>query len=490
MRITNKMMANNMMSSINRNKNLLNTLDEQYSTGKKIQRPSEDPIVAVRALKLRTNLSELNQYYEKNIPDARSWMDVTEEALKNMNEVMTKINSSCVQGATDSLTASDRSSIVETLNEMKKQIYQEGNANYAGRYVFTGYKTDSSLSFEKDTAVNYTITENFTGDNLDSITKVSYGVGGGPETTVPTTINTHRLRLSYENLDASNPNGIPNTDITYIDKDGHPQTILAANIVTASLSNTTIDPYNPDNTLPGKINYIPETGELILSDNVYKSMQGAKNITLSYGKSNFETGDLKPENYFDCKDNTNNITYKVSDQQIQYEINFNQSLTINTQAKNAFDHGIGRDIDEILYSVKDVEAVEGKIAEVKKNLEDKSLSQTDIDKLNTTLTNLQTEFKLKTDIMQDKFNKGILGSTNAQDKLNTAVADLGTRSKRLDLTEDRLSSQQASFEELMSNNEDADVAETYIKLSSAEVIYNASLNAAGKIVKASLLDFL
>jgi flagellar hook-associated protein 3 FlgL len=125
------MMTNNMMSNINKNKNLLSKLDEQYSTGKKIQRPSEDPIIAVRALKLRTNLSELNQYYEKNIPDARSWMSVTEEAMKNMNEILTKINSSCVQGATDSLTASDRSSIVETLEEMKKQIYQEGNANYA-----------------------------------------------------------------------------------------------------------------------------------------------------------------------------------------------------------------------------------------------------------------------------------------------------------------------------------------------------------------------
>jgi len=61
MRITNKMMTNNMMSNINKNKNLLSKLDEQYSTGKKIQRPPEDPIIAVRALKLRTNLSELNQ---------------------------------------------------------------------------------------------------------------------------------------------------------------------------------------------------------------------------------------------------------------------------------------------------------------------------------------------------------------------------------------------------------------------------------------------
>ena len=67
MRITNKMMTNNALYNINNNKNLLSNLEQQYSSGKKITKPSDDPIVAVRALKFRTNLAELNQYYEKNI---------------------------------------------------------------------------------------------------------------------------------------------------------------------------------------------------------------------------------------------------------------------------------------------------------------------------------------------------------------------------------------------------------------------------------------
>ena len=52
MRITNKMMTNNALYNINNNKNLLSTLENQYSTGKKIQKPSDDQIIAVRALKL------------------------------------------------------------------------------------------------------------------------------------------------------------------------------------------------------------------------------------------------------------------------------------------------------------------------------------------------------------------------------------------------------------------------------------------------------
>ena len=101
MRITNKMMTNNVLHNINNNKNLLSTLENQYSTGKKIQKPSDDPIIAVRALKLRTNLSEITQYTEKNIPDALSWMDTTESSLEVVNDILRQMNTYCNQGAND-----------------------------------------------------------------------------------------------------------------------------------------------------------------------------------------------------------------------------------------------------------------------------------------------------------------------------------------------------------------------------------------------------
>ena len=77
-----------------------------------------------------------------------------------------------------------------------------------------------------------------------------------------------------------------------------------------------------------------------------------------------------------------------------------------------------------------------------------------------------------------------LGSTNV------AVADLGGRYNRLQLTESRLSTQQVDFEDLLSQNEDADLVDIIIKYSSAETVYNSSLSAASKLVQTSLLDFL
>ena len=53
MRITNQMMINNTMSNVQINKYQLNDLDTQLSTQKKINRPSDDPVIAIRALRLR-----------------------------------------------------------------------------------------------------------------------------------------------------------------------------------------------------------------------------------------------------------------------------------------------------------------------------------------------------------------------------------------------------------------------------------------------------
>jgi flagellar hook-associated protein 3 FlgL len=103
---------------------------------------------------------------------------------------------------------------------------------------------------------------------------------------------------------------------------------------------------------------------------------------------------------------------------------------------------------------------------------------------------LDTELELKKENMQQAFARGMTMSSSEQNRVNIAVADLGSRYVRLELTEERLSSQKVDFEDLLSNNEDADITETIIKYSSAEAIYNASLSAASKIVQNTLLDYL
>ena len=147
MRITNQMMTTNMLNNIMSNKTDMNKKFNQYATGKKIQTPSEDPVVAIRSLKYRANLTELTQYKDKNVKDAYSWMDVTESALNLMNSLLTDVYGYANQGANDTYETIDRDSIVNQLEEYKEELYGMLNADNAGRYVFAGYRTDTSVCY-------------------------------------------------------------------------------------------------------------------------------------------------------------------------------------------------------------------------------------------------------------------------------------------------------------------------------------------------------
>jgi len=229
---------------------------------------------------------------------------------------------------------------------------------------------------------------------------------------------------------------------------------------------------------------------------MYETLRTATDIKAEYVKDEFDINDLRPEHYFDCTvtdtvdPGKEPITYTKQDQPIQYEVNFNQKLTINTQGSEAFTTGICRMIDEIINAVNDVKAVEDSMAEVDKMLEDTSISDDQRAKLEEIKEQLKSEFTLKTAVMTEAFQRGITTTEKEQEILNVATADLGGRYKRLQLTESRLSDQQVDFEDLLSQNEDADLVDTIIKYSAAETVYNSSLSAASKLVQTSLLDFL
>ena len=84
-------------------------------------------------------------------------MKVTETALANMKTILTDIRTQCTYGASDQITADDRKTILTQLEKLRDQVYAEGNADYAGRTVFTGYRTNQKLTFMTDDNTHLTI---------------------------------------------------------------------------------------------------------------------------------------------------------------------------------------------------------------------------------------------------------------------------------------------------------------------------------------------
>ena len=144
MRITNNMLINNMLNNLNNNLNRMNKYQNQLATGKKISLPSDDPIVASRALKLRTDVAEIQQY-KRNVDDATSWMEITEKTLGQIGDVMHRVRELAVQSGNETNTPDDLDKIRQEMEQLRIQMIHLANATYAGRYIFSGYKTDKPL---------------------------------------------------------------------------------------------------------------------------------------------------------------------------------------------------------------------------------------------------------------------------------------------------------------------------------------------------------
>lgn len=147
MRITNNMLINNMLSNLNTNLDRMSRYQTQLATGKKITFPSDDPIVASRSLKLRTDVAEIKQY-QRNVEDAVSWMEITETTLAQMGDVIQRVRELTVQGANGTTTTEDLEKAMKEVEQLKIQMTHMANTTYAGRYIFSGFKTDKPLMDE------------------------------------------------------------------------------------------------------------------------------------------------------------------------------------------------------------------------------------------------------------------------------------------------------------------------------------------------------
>jgi len=529
MRITTKVIMNNSLSNINTNKRLQDKLNNQMATEKKVNRPSDDPVVAIRALRLRTNVSQVTQFYERNAPDAESWMSVTEDALSTVTEVITDMIEQCEKGANENLTSTDRETLLDALRELRDEVYSTGNADYAGRSVFTGYRTETTLKFTKDETKKYSITEQIDNSVIDEITHTDsdflLGINDSNyNNATNTAINEtqvvqnsiHRIRLAYSDVDGAgdyaagelptltvyNPATGSFEGVTGTDADGN-ETTVTTRVV--SLSD------NPYMTITDdEILVVEETGEMLLGENVYRTLMALEDdpttpeleneIRVTYQKSEWLQNDLKPEHYFACTDKTdpakivqynqNYLSWNISKQAIEYDVGLNQTIQVNITADQVFQHDIGRDVDDLIKVMEEVTEMEDVIDGLKDMINSGKYSETELVTINNQLDAAEKALTLKKEVAQKAFESGITKMQGHLDTVNYATTLCGTRGKKLELITNRLMSQKTNFETLQSDNENVEITDVAIQLSSAELTYEAALMATSKIISNSLMNYI
>ncbi len=503
MRITNNMITNNTKSNINGNKINVDKYNTQMTTQKKISKASENPVIAIRALRLGTSLTHINQYVDNNIPDAEAWLDVTFTALDNMYKLVSDIRTQCVNGSTDTLKEDDRETILKSLQSLSEQVYTEGNSDYSGRTIFTGYRTSSNLTFDtNEEETTYQIDQSFSYSDLE---EKRYYTG---DVEVPATLdnncstqveeNTYdRLRLGYDSVGK-----VDSFSYSYFDENNKKQVETKEILIFDTEADWEADQMTTPDGLkkvdPDQVVFIKETGEFIFGETVAKTIQSKRaTIDVTYTKTGFEAGELRPEYYYNCTDKSdpynedNWVTYTKEDQQIQYTIAASTTLTVNTQASDVFNSDIQRDTKEMINIVQKAINADAKVTEIKKMMcQVKYSGEEDQKKLKTYLDAAQKELDYANDNLQKTYEQYITNFDNYMESINTAITNVGSMQNRLKMTKNRVENQQMTIKELKASNEDREISDIMIDYTAAYNAYQGSLSAAAKIGDQTLLNYL
>lgn len=141
MRISTSQMLNAMQWAMERNYERYHLAQQTVVTGKRIQRPSDDPFGASLGITLHRQVQESEQY-KRNLTTAKNFLFLTDVALENLNDLMRQVKSLAVQAATDTQTPEGRSAIAQQIKQIMTEVVSIGNnTTYGDRFIFAGLQT-------------------------------------------------------------------------------------------------------------------------------------------------------------------------------------------------------------------------------------------------------------------------------------------------------------------------------------------------------------
>ena len=189
MRITEKIRFNTTRSDLNRLQNRSNKVYKELSSGKRINRPSDDPFGALQATGLTTHQRLLNQY-SRNIDTARINLFAADNALGQAVDIITQARTTTLTAVSAVGDKQSHSVMADQITQLKEQMLNLSNSRVGETYIFGGFQNNQKpyvldpvtqkVSYRGDTgAMQIEIGE---GSLLETTLGGASAFGGGSKT--------------------------------------------------------------------------------------------------------------------------------------------------------------------------------------------------------------------------------------------------------------------------------------------------------------------
>ncbi len=447
----------------------LHVFREQLSTGKRINRPSDDPASFLRILPLEKDVADIQRYIE-NTEIADETFTTASASLEEVSSLMAEAKRIAVQGANGTLSKSDRANLGAAVDQILRQIVGIANSKLGDRFLFSGTAT-SSQPFELveeggNTFVRYRGTDD----------EVSIEVAPGTETILTSSGRRHFMpRARGETL--------------YLGKSG-----LSAG--TGSDSGTGRGRILLEHTalsgLPAGM-AVGSGATTALGDLAYEVTTGPPQT--------IRVGGGAPTNF----DNTSsNLEVKTAN---GHSVFLDMSAwtpatltgTLRSDGRMTFDEGqTWTNIDFASTNQQLTHALSGEVVNVS-SVGIVGAGMTDV-RFQGTFDPFNSLTALR-DLLGDKDGLGATVTTQritelisdidaAAEIVLESLRDVGARGAQMQLTKARMNSLEVTLLESLSREQDVDLAETILRMTQADTSYQASLQVGSRVIQRTLLDYI
>lgn len=144
MRVTQSMLSGNMLHNLNNSYGRMSELQDQLNSGSKINRPSQDPVIAVKSMGYRRDLGKVEQF-TRNMNEVNMWLDSTDDAMTQLESAVHRTYELVVDASNGTKTPEDRAIIAQEIKQLRLQMHDVANTEVGGKYIFSGTSTLSPL---------------------------------------------------------------------------------------------------------------------------------------------------------------------------------------------------------------------------------------------------------------------------------------------------------------------------------------------------------
>jgi len=505
------------------------------ATGKRITGLSDDPVGLTQVLNIKSTLSNIAQL-GRNIDLGKSWLIASESALSHVQNMISEARALCVQMATETMGAAQRTSAAETVQNMLEEIVSLANTEVSGRYIFAGSETNTTPFTLADNDVTYNGDDNVFTVKIDRDATVQAGSDGEDvfwDETVTIDATNNKIDFIEYSLGGSSTGELTAT----IQSGTYTHNQLATAIRNAMNNASDVDyvvtydsttkkfTIQDDGTNAGfEVEFLWATGtnadtsvrpdigfdatdirdSLIVSDNTVTSVTitATVNDTIEFkedignGLSATLTATITADTY-DDDTKLGNLADDIETQMEDASLNgINYEVTYDTANDKFIIEEEGTDLQlkelQILWNSGTGVTSLAATALGFDNTEDDVYTPPTSDNeakwgIFDTLIDLKG-FLEANDVAG--ISKSITRLSDHFDHFSTKISDIGSKRIRMEIKTNIFQDLNIANTDRLSNIEDADITEAIMDLKEKELAYQAALASSARVMELSLMDYL